>query len=157
VGFKFEILAKIMIHLSPVAINEIKRLQSKQQQPNTAIYLAVKSGGCSGLFYDLSFVVVDGEGDTTLESSTENNQTPQESLRDVSEGNHAKHDRINAKIEIFAANGIKVISEADSCHYIQNLTIDYSEDLMGGGFRFNNPQATVTCGCGNSFSVTAVS
>ena len=37
---------------------------------------------------------------------------------------------------------------------LQNLTIDYAEDLMGGGFRFVNPQAQQTCGCGNSFSLT---
>jgi Fe-S cluster assembly iron-binding protein IscA len=29
--------------------------------------------------------------------------------------------------------------------------LDYSEDLMGGGFRFHNPNAIETCGCGNSF------
>ncbi|MGF1566582.1 MAG: HesB/IscA family protein [Nodosilinea sp.] len=37
---------------------------------------------------------------------------------------------------------------------LENLTIDYSEDLMGGGFRFINPQAAHTCGCGNSFSLS---
>lgn len=155
-----------MIYLSPVAINEIKRLQSKQQQPNTAVHLAIKSGGCSGLFYDLSFVVVDGEGSNTLESSlAENSDTPQESLRErlpsrkleLSSARLRINTKIETKVEIFAANGIKIISDADSYHYIQNLTIDYSEDLMGGGFRFNNPQATVTCGCGNSFSVTTAS
>jgi iron-sulfur cluster assembly accessory protein len=41
--------------------------------------------------------------------------------------------------------------------YLQNLTIDYVEDLMGGGFRFINPQAQTTCGCGNSFSINAES
>jgi len=38
--------------------------------------------------------------------------------------------------------------------HLQGLTIDYGEDLMGGGFRFINPQAQQTCGCGNSFSLT---
>ncbi|HIK44694.1 MAG TPA: iron-sulfur cluster assembly accessory protein [Leptolyngbyaceae cyanobacterium M65_K2018_010] len=38
---------------------------------------------------------------------------------------------------------------------LQDLTIDYAEDLMGGGFRFVNPQARQTCGCGNSFSTSA--
>lgn len=37
--------------------------------------------------------------------------------------------------------------------HLQGLTIDYSEDLMGGGFRFINPQAQQVCGCGNSFSL----
>lgn len=39
--------------------------------------------------------------------------------------------------------------------YLQDLTIDYAEDLMGGGFRFINSQAQQTCGCGNSFTLEA--
>ncbi|MBE9158275.1 iron-sulfur cluster assembly accessory protein [Nodosilinea sp. LEGE 06152] len=38
---------------------------------------------------------------------------------------------------------------------LQDLTIDYAEDLMGGGFRFVNPLAQRTCGCGNAFSLNA--
>jgi iron-sulfur cluster assembly protein len=37
--------------------------------------------------------------------------------------------------------------------YLENIQIDFSQDLMGGGFRFQNPQATKVCGCGNAFSV----
>lgn len=54
-------------------------------------------------------------------------------------------------------NGVDVIVDAQSLIYLNELTIDYSEDLMGGGFRFNNPQAIASCGCGNSFSVDAAS
>ena len=38
---------------------------------------------------------------------------------------------------------------------IKDLVIDYAEDLMGGGFRFVNPVAQSTCGCGNAFSLSA--
>jgi iron-sulfur cluster assembly protein len=131
-----------MIHVSSVAINEIKRLQSKQQT-NTAVHLAVKSGGCSGLFYDLSFSPIDfspidSEIGNHLESSVE----------------QKSQEHVNTEVEIFIANGLKIITDTHSFNHIQNLTIDYSEDLMGGGFRFTNPQATTTCGCGNSFSVS---
>lgn len=54
---------------------------------------------------------------------------------------------------VFNCTDISVIVDAQSLNYISNLTIDYSEDLMGGGFRFHNPQAIASCGCGNSFSV----
>jgi len=54
---------------------------------------------------------------------------------------------------VLDCNGIVVAIDADSLNYIQNLKIDYSEDLMGGGFRFSNPRAIATCGCGNSFAV----
>jgi iron-sulfur cluster assembly protein len=47
---------------------------------------------------------------------------------------------------------IKVVVDNTSLPYIKELTLDYSGDLMGGGFRFHNPNATHTCGCGSSFS-----
>ncbi len=55
---------------------------------------------------------------------------------------------------IFDLNGIQLVIDAKSLNYVNDLSIDYSEDLMGGGFRFQNPQAIATCGCGNSFSMT---
>jgi len=39
-----------------------------------------------------------------------------------------------------------------SMTFIQGLTIDFSEDLLGGGFRFKNPNAVASCGCGTSFA-----
>ncbi|MBE9033757.1 HesB/IscA family protein [aff. Roholtiella sp. LEGE 12411] len=56
--------------------------------------------------------------------------------------------------QVFDLNGIQVIIDTESLNYIIGLTLDYSEDLMGGGFRFHNPQAIATCGCGNSFSIS---
>ncbi|MBE9135980.1 iron-sulfur cluster assembly accessory protein [Nodosilinea sp. LEGE 07088] len=38
---------------------------------------------------------------------------------------------------------------------VKDLIIDYAEDLMGGGFRFINPLAQRTCGCGNAFALSA--
>ncbi|PSN17435.1 iron-sulfur cluster assembly accessory protein [filamentous cyanobacterium CCP5] len=37
--------------------------------------------------------------------------------------------------------------------WLQDLSIDYSEDLVGGSFRFINPNAAQTCGCGSSFTL----
>ncbi len=39
----------------------------------------------------------------------------------------------------------------DAWPYVQQLTLDYVEDLMGGSFRFDNPQLPETCNCGQSF------
>lgn len=55
--------------------------------------------------------------------------------------------------QVYVSNGLQMLIDVNSLIYIQNLTIDYSEDLMGGGFRFHNPNATQTCSCGNSFAV----
>lgn len=56
--------------------------------------------------------------------------------------------------QVFELQGIQVVIDAESRNYINGLTVDYSEDLMGGGFRFHNPLAIATCGCGNSFSLS---
>lgn len=53
---------------------------------------------------------------------------------------------------VFTCNDIQVVISTETIEHIQDLTIEYSEDLMGGGFRFYNPQANTVCGCGNSFS-----
>lgn len=50
--------------------------------------------------------------------------------------------------------GIPILIDSQTLPYISGLAIDYSEDLMGGNFRFHNPQASKTCGCGISFSTT---
>lgn len=52
-------------------------------------------------------------------------------------------------------NGITIVIDAQSSTYIENLVLDYSEDLMGGGFRFHNSKASTTCSCGNSFTADA--
>lgn len=59
--------------------------------------------------------------------------------------------------QVYECNGISVVVDCQSWNYITDLTIDYSEDLMGGGFRFHNQNAIAVCGCGNSFSVTSPS
>jgi len=51
------------------------------------------------------------------------------------------------------SQGITVIIDPETNSLIQDLVLDYTEDLMGGGFRFHNPQAAQSCGCGNSFAL----
>ena len=53
--------------------------------------------------------------------------------------------------EVFEQNGIKVIVDTMSLRYLDGAEVDYKEDLMGGGFAVNNPNAVTTCGCGHSF------
>ncbi len=50
-------------------------------------------------------------------------------------------------------DGINIVVDPDSWDYVEDLKIDYAEDLMGGGFRFHNPQAKDVCGCGISFAI----
>ncbi|MDJ0554993.1 MAG: iron-sulfur cluster assembly accessory protein [Microcoleaceae cyanobacterium MO_207.B10] len=60
---------------------------------------------------------------------------------------------ISPEDQIYDQGMVKVVVDSQHLSYLNGLTLDYSEDLMGGGFRFNNPNAKVGCGCGNSFSV----
>jgi iron-sulfur cluster assembly accessory protein len=52
----------------------------------------------------------------------------------------------------FEQEGIKFFVDVMSSMYLQGVTIDYVEGLQGAGFKFNNPNAKQTCGCGQSFS-----
>lgn len=54
-----------------------------------------------------------------------------------------------------ACGDISLAVPSEQMDLVRDLTIDYAEDLMGGGFRFTNPLAQSTCGCGNAFALTA--
>ena len=82
------------------------------------IRVGVKSGGCSGLSYELKFDKVSSESD-----------------------------------KIFEDNGIKIAIDKKSFLYLVGTTLDYSGGLNGKGFVFINPNASRTCGCGESFSL----
>ncbi|HEY7556141.1 MAG TPA: iron-sulfur cluster assembly accessory protein [Candidatus Binatia bacterium] len=47
---------------------------------------------------------------------------------------------------------LKVFVDAQSAGYLKGTVIDFASGLYGGGFKFTNPNATGTCGCGTSFS-----
>jgi iron-sulfur cluster assembly protein len=55
--------------------------------------------------------------------------------------------------QIFENNGIKVVTDLKSFLYLLDTTLDFSDGLNGKGFYFNNPNASRTCGCGESFAV----
>jgi len=52
----------------------------------------------------------------------------------------------------FEQDGIKFFVDPMSSMYLQGVTIDYVQGLQGAGFKFENPNAKQTCGCGQSFS-----
>lgn len=85
---------------------------------NDFVRVGVKSGGCSGLEYELKFDKAITEDDKVFEDS-----------------------------------GIKIAVDKKSFLYLIGTTLEYSGGLNGKGFVFNNPNATRTCGCGESFSL----
>ena len=58
------------------------------------------------------------------------------------------HDRV-----VYRNGEITVITDEASLPYLHGLEIDYSDDLISAGFRFNNRSNESSCGCGGSFSV----
>ncbi|MEM9071873.1 MAG: iron-sulfur cluster insertion protein ErpA [Myxococcota bacterium] len=54
--------------------------------------------------------------------------------------------------QLFESHGIPIYVDYMSYQYLEDTEIDYVEGLYGAGFKFLNPQAKATCGCGSSFS-----
>jgi len=52
---------------------------------------------------------------------------------------------------VVSSNGVDVVVDEVSIQYIQGATVDYVEDVMGSGFKVENPNAVSGCGCGSSF------
>ncbi|MEN9520422.1 MAG: hypothetical protein RLZZ381_3010 [Cyanobacteriota bacterium] len=112
-----------MVNISPAAVAEIKRIKLNRKIPDAYLRLIVKSGGCLDFFYDLQF----------------------ESPAEINRSSTDQSDRL---IEV---DSISLVVDTQSWKYVEFLKLDYAEDLMGGGFRFHNPQNKKTCGCGISF------
>ncbi|MFT4737524.1 MAG: iron-sulfur cluster assembly protein [Cyclobacteriaceae bacterium] len=62
-------------------------------------------------------------------------------------------DILTEKDEVFEDKGVKIIVDKKSLLYLLGTTLEFSDGLNGKGFQFINPNASRTCGCGESFSV----
>ncbi len=112
------------ILITSTAMDQLARLCLEQGE-DKVLRVGVRSGGCSGMSYTMNFV-----------SST-----------DV----HSD-DEVYEYITKAGAN-LRVICDPKSLLYIYGMQLDFSNELIGGGFNFTNPNATQTCGCGSSFAV----
>lgn len=54
--------------------------------------------------------------------------------------------------QVFESNGVRVVIDPVSISYLKGAEIDYIDSPTGGGFSIKNPNATSTCGCGQSFN-----
>ncbi|RZJ68937.1 MAG: iron-sulfur cluster assembly accessory protein [Flavobacterium sp.] len=109
-----------MIQVSETAKKRIVNLMEDDGFNAVTDYVrvGVKSGGCSGLSYELKFDKALSEND-----------------------------------KLFEANDIKIAVDKKSVLYLAGTILEYSGGLNGKGFVFNNPNASRTCGCGESFSL----
>lgn len=62
-------------------------------------------------------------------------------------------DHVGEVDQVTDVDGVRVICDPKSFLYLSGTEIDFEDNLMGRGFKFGNPNASKTCGCGESFSV----
>jgi iron-sulfur cluster assembly protein len=62
-------------------------------------------------------------------------------------------DQVGEADQVFEVEGVRVVCDPKSFLYLNGTEVDFEESLMGRGFKFGNPNASKTCGCGESFAV----
>ncbi|EPY01894.1 iron-sulfur cluster insertion protein ErpA [Magnetospirillum fulvum] len=62
-------------------------------------------------------------------------------------------DAVNDDDKVFDEQGISVVVDDASLDLLNGAVVDFVDDLIGSSFQITNPNATATCGCGNSFTV----
>ena len=114
------------IHVTDQSVAKVLELMEVENDPNLRLRIYVMGGGCSGLQYGFAF-------DNKL---------------------NEEEDKV-ATIESKDAPGstIQIVVDYMSYSYLKDSTVDYVQNLQGAHFTITNPNATTTCGCGNSFSV----
>ena len=106
-----------MITLTDSAADKVKELLDAEGEPELALRVAVRPGGCSGFQYEMFF-----------------------------DGDIAPDDQKAS----FGA--VTVLVDSASAQLLEGATLDYKNGLNESGFAITNPNATRTCGCGQSFS-----
>ena len=106
------------------AIQQISALL-KNQIDKKALRVGVRSGGCSGMSYTMDFIGTD----------------------DINSDDKIYDYSLSDDV------AFKVVCDPKSLLYIYGMQLDFSTELIGGGFNFTNPNASQTCGYGSSFAV----
>ena len=105
------------ISLTDTATAKVAELLEQEGNPELALRVAVRPGGCSGFSYEMFFDSDVADDDVTS-----------------------------------SFGSVRVVVDPSSASLLQGATLDFKDGLQGAGFSINNPNASRTCGCGNSFS-----
>ena len=124
-----------VLSFTPAAIRQLKHLRAKKGDESLGVRVGVKGGGCSGLSYFLNFQESPKETDLIIEIE------PADSAGPIENG--------KSKIE----NPLRAWIDPKSARFIAGTTVDFSlSNFLEGGFKFTNPNAAKSCGCGTSFT-----
>ncbi len=63
-------------------------------------------------------------------------------------------DDLHVEDEVFEQHGVKVVVDSGSLSFLSGMTVDYRREGISEAFRFDNPNVTANCGCGESFAVS---
>lgn len=63
----------------------------------------------------------------------------------------ALENNIREQDNVYEMHDVKVVVDEVSINYLRGATIDYVDEIMGSGFKIENPNAIASCGCGSSF------
>ena len=135
--YDYEIPDDAVIHIKPAAMRRLRELRDQRQREVSSkghtshddddeyliLRMGVRSGGCSGMSYVMDFCT-------------------NESIRVDDD-----------QMDVYETDRIKCVVDSKSMLYLYGLQLDYSTQLIGGGFKFYNPNAEESCGCGSSFGV----
>ena len=106
-----------MITLTDSAASKVKELLDAEGEPELALRVAVRPGGCSGFQYEMYF-----DGDVAADDN------------------------------LMTYGVVRVLVDPASAQLLTGATLDYKNGLQDAGFHITNPNATRSCGCGQSFS-----
>ena len=112
------------ILITEPAMKQLANLM-QQQGSGSVLRVGVRSGGCSGMSYTMDFI----------------------------DAAQIQSDDERYSYEPADAPSFEVVCDPKSLLYIYGMQLDFSTELIGGGFNFTNPNASQTCGCGSSFAV----
>lgn len=111
------------VTMSEAAIERIVSVKKRRQTPEAVLRIGVRGGGCSGLEYYVDLVPEPQPKDKIFEF-------------DSPQGEH-----------------IVLAVDRKSYLFVNGSELDYKKGLMHSGFEFNNPLASRSCSCGDSFSL----
>ena len=123
-----ELTDKAFYQLRKLMVDDKESILQEDSKIESVLRIGVNGGGCSGLSYRLEFV---SENDINFFSDMT-----------------FKESRMDAPFVI-----MKIVIDQKSLKFLEGTTLDFQDGLHGKGFVFNNPKATGTCGCGESFSI----
>jgi len=113
----------VIIHIAPKAMTRLREL--RKQKPDSES-LILRMGVRNGGCSGLSYV---------MDFSTKEEIEEEDAIDEYDE------------------EGVLCVVDAKSMLYLYGLELDYSDELIGGGFKFFNPNAEESCGCGSSFGI----